>query len=278
MFSGRKLVIATKHGKEKVIAPILEGELNVICSVIPDLETDILGTFTGEIERKYDPITTLRKKCELAMERSNCDLAVASEGSFGSHPSMYFIPADDELMLLYDKKNDIEIIARELSAETNFNQSEIRSEEKLREFITKTKFPSHALIIRSSKDEFTDIVKGIHDTALLFDTFKKFMSKYGTSYIETDMRAMHNPTRMKIIEKATQKLAEKTNSICPNCSMPGFGITHIKPGLPCELCKSPTNSTLSHIYVCQKCSHSKEKKYPNGKNAEEPLYCDFCNP
>jgi hypothetical protein len=31
MFNGRKLLIATKHGKEKVIAPIIEKALSAIC-------------------------------------------------------------------------------------------------------------------------------------------------------------------------------------------------------------------------------------------------------
>ena len=120
MFKGRKLLIATKHEKEKVIAPILEKELGVSWFVINDFDTDELGTFTGEIERKDDPIITARKKCLLAIELTNCDLAVASEGSFGPHPTIYFVPADDEFLLFFDKKNDLEIIVRELSTETNF--------------------------------------------------------------------------------------------------------------------------------------------------------------
>ena len=63
MFKGRNLIIATKHGKEKVIAPIVEKELGVKCFVTKDLDTDILGTFTGEVERKDDPLTAARKKC-----------------------------------------------------------------------------------------------------------------------------------------------------------------------------------------------------------------------
>ena len=59
MFSGRKLLIATKHQKEKAIAPILEKELGVIAILASNLDTDVLGTFTGEIERKEDPITPL---------------------------------------------------------------------------------------------------------------------------------------------------------------------------------------------------------------------------
>ena len=61
------------------------------------------------------------------MELANCDLAVASEGSFGPHPTIYFVHADDEFLLFIDKKNDLEIIVRELSTVTNFNGSEIKT-------------------------------------------------------------------------------------------------------------------------------------------------------
>lgn len=88
-FKGRRLLIATKHKKERVIAPILEKELGVNCFVT-DIDTDKFGTFTGEIERKEDAISTARNKCLLAMELENCDLVLASEGSFGAHPSLFF--------------------------------------------------------------------------------------------------------------------------------------------------------------------------------------------
>ena len=67
MFKNRNLVIATKHGKELVIAPILEKELGVKCFLPLNFDSDELGTFTGEIEREDDPITTARKKCLKAM-------------------------------------------------------------------------------------------------------------------------------------------------------------------------------------------------------------------
>jgi hypothetical protein len=278
MFKGRNLIIATKHEKEKVIAPVLEKEFGVKCFVVPDLDTDILGTFSGEIERKDDPITTARKKCLLAMELTHCDLAIASEGSFGPHPSIYFLPADEEFLLFMDKKNEIEIIIRELSPETNFNGSEIKTEKELNEFIQRVKFPAHGLIIKKAKNDFTDLVKGITNRELLKSTFKDFISKYGKAFIETDMRALYNPMRMEVIKKATIKLANKINTLCPNCDAPGFGITDSNQGLPCELCNFPTRGTLSYIYTCQKCTYKKEDKYPNGKQTEDPMYCDFCNP
>ena len=212
------------------------------------------------------------------MEFTNCDLAIASEGSFGAHPSIYFTPADDEFLILIDKKNGLEMIVRELSTETNFNGSEIKSENELIAFTKKVKFPSHGLIMRKSKDEFKDIEKGITDFKKLKDVFNILIQKYGTAYVETDMRAMYNPSRMKVIEKAAKKLVEKINVCCPVCKTPGFGITDAKQGLPCELCNTPTRSILSYVYTCQKCNFQKQEKYPKGKKTEDPMYCDRCNP
>ncbi len=278
MFNGRNLLIATKHKKEQVIAPILEKELSLKCFVASNFDTDQLGTFTGEVKRMDDPISTARKKCLMAMEKNNCTLAISSEGSFGSHPSIYFVPADDEFLLFIDKENDLEIIVRELSLETNFNGQEVNTEKDLNAFASNAKFPSHGLILRNSKSDFTEIVKGITDSRQLSQTFNYFLSTYGKAFVETDMRAMYNPTRMKVIEKATQKMVNKLKSLCPNCKTPGFGIEDAKPGLPCSLCNFPTRSTLSYIYICQKCSYTKEEIYPHGKPTEDPMYCDVCNP
>ncbi len=278
MFEGRNLLIATKHEKEKVIASILEKGLGVSCMVASQLDTDELGTFTGEVERKDDPITTVRNKCLKAMELYNIDLAIASEGSFGPHPTIGFISADDEILMLIDKKNDLEIIAREVSTDTNINCAEIKTQKELKEFSSNARFPSHGLILRKAKDDFTEIVKGITNEEELISTFNRLILNHRSAYIETDMRAMYNPTRMKVIEKAAKKLVEKVNAICPCCSMPGFGIVDFKPGLLCERCNFPTRSTLSNIYICQKCLFVKEEKFPNKKFSEDPMYCDICNP
>lgn len=278
MFENRKLLIATKHQKESVIAPIFEKELGVSCFVDATFDTDTLGTFTGEIERALDPISTAREKCLRAMKLSNADLAIASEGSFGSHPSIFFASADDEFLIFIDTINKIEVIARELSTSTNFNGKQVQSQKELLEFADQIGFPSHGLILRKSKDENTDIHKGITDIENLKKSFEQLHSKYHSVYAETDMRAMYNPTRMAVIEKATQKLVQKIKSTCPQCQMPGFGVTDAKKGLECSLCGSPTNSTLSYIYTCQHCQFTKEEMYPHNKTEEDPMYCDYCNP
>lgn len=278
MFEGRTLLIATKHQKEKIITPIFEKELGVKCIVSQQFDTDVLGTFTGEVERKNDSLSTVKEKCRTAMNLENCDLAIASEGSFGAHPSVFFASADEEFLVLLDEKNKLEIIAREVSLETNFAGTEVLSEKELLDFAAKAGFPQHGLIIRKGIQDSNHIVKGITDETTLLDTFEEFQKLFGKAFVETDMRAMYNPTRMRVIEKTAKKLVEKIKNVCPDCQMPGFDITKVVKGLPCGQCGFPTKSTLSYVYSCKKCDFEKEEKYPNQKKHEDPMYCDFCNP
>lgn len=276
MFEGRSLLIATKHKKERVIQPLIKS-LKVKCFVPQNYDTDTFGTFTGEIERKDDSITTVRRKCLAAMQLYHCDLGIASEGSFGPHPSLYFLNANEEILIFIDRKNDLEIIAREISTETNFDGAEIHTEDQLIRFANKSDFPSHALILRADKSSKTDIVKGISKWDHLVGSFYQLLKKGPSVYVETDMRAMYNPTRMNVIEKATHQLLEKIHSCCPECKTPGFSIADAKAGLPCSWCNFPTRSIKSYIYKCQKCAFEEEKN-PHAKTSEDPMYCDLCNP
>lgn len=277
LFEGRKVVIATKHKKELVIAPLLEKNLGVTCFVPDDFDSDALGTFSGEIKRKENALETARQKCLLAMELTQCDLGIASEGSFGPHPTIFMAPADDEFLIFIDKKNKLEFIVRELSMETNFYSGTVDNYEQLVKLVKKAGFPEHAILLKISTDE-TSIVKGIQTWELLESSFLSLSSKNVPVVVETDMRAMYNPTRMKVIAIAAQKLIEKIKSLCPQCDTPGFGVVNYKKGLPCAWCNQPTASTIAHILKCQKCQYEKVKYYPFDKKTEDPMYCDYCNP
>lgn len=174
-------------------------------------------------------------------------------------------------------KNNIEVTARELSTSTNFNGRQIQTQKELFEFAEQVDFPAHGLILKKSKDENTDIYKGITESEILQKSFNYFFSKYNSVYAETNIRAMYNPTRMSVIEQATQKLVQKLNQLALQCQTSIFGITDAKKGLECSLCSSPTNSTISYIYVCQQCKFTKEEMYPNKKITDDPTYCDYCN-
>jgi predicted RNA-binding Zn-ribbon protein involved in translation (DUF1610 family) len=278
MFSTTKILIATQHGKEQVMQPLLEQELGLECFVNQSFDTDVLGTFSGEVEREDGVIETLRKKCNLAMEVHNFTLAIATEGSFGAHPSLFFAAANDELVMLLDKENNIEVIARTLSLETNYNTAEITTELNLIEFSEQAKFPSHAIILQSSLKNAEFLFKGITNKEDLISSFKIIKEKYPFVFVSTDMRAMFNPTRMKVIQETTKKVIQKLKSLCPSCNFPGFDVVEVISGLRCSQCRLPTKSTLSHLYTCKKCAFSETKMYPNLVEQEDPMYCNYCNP
>ncbi len=278
MFANRTLLIATKHSKEFVIAPLFEKSLMVKCVVNHDFDTDLLGTFSGEIERKSDVIETLRKKCLLALQSTNFDLVVASEGSFGAHPSHFLAHADDEFLMFKDLKNNLEIIERKLSFKTNFNQTVVENQKMLEDFAQKVMFPSHGIILKSSEKNPESIIKDCSTLSQLIEAFYSLKRNHNSVFVETDMRAHKNPTRMEIIKETTIQILKKINTLCPNCKFPGFDVKKINPGLPCESCGFKTKSTLSHIYGCNACNFTEEVFFPLDKKTEEPLYCDFCNP
>ncbi len=277
-FEGRTLVIASMHRQEEVLKPILEQGLVITAQVAEGLNTDLLGTFSGEVARQADPLTTARKKCELALDLSGCDLALASEGSFGPHPAAFFLPANEEWLLLMDRKNNLEIHARHLSLETNFSGQEFYSIEQLEAFASKVGFPSHGLILRKSKEELDGMLKGITDPSQLRMAALQLLETQGSAYIETDMRAMYNPSRMKVIQETAQLLLQKLNSRCPSCHFPGFSVTSAEPGLPCSLCGTPSSAALAHLLVCNHCEYQERVAFPDGKKTEDPQYCQVCNP
>jgi hypothetical protein len=278
MFEGRSLFIATNHHKEAVIQPILERELNVNCFSIPLFNTDQFGTFSGEIERSQSPVDTLKAKCQLGFDVTACDLVIATEGSFGAHPDLPFCAAQDELILLMDFKNNVSFSARILTTETNFQGKKIRSEEELIAFGESINFPNQAIILRNEEQSMLYMKKGINDWDELLTAFRVCMRRHDNVFVETDMRAMHNPLRMKHIEQLTLKLMAQLKVLCPSCEMPGYGVTSILPGLPCWICETPTSSVLKHVLTCTACQHQEEVYFPNGRQTEEPTFCPACNP
>lgn len=278
MFDGRKILIASMHKKEEVIAPLFLDELGLESIVLKDFDTDIFGTFTGEIERQDGPITTLRKKTEIGMLKAGVDLVIASEGSFGQHPTLFFLPAADEILLFCDRKNHLEIMAREVSTDTNFGSVVVQTEEELFAFADKSLFPSHALILSAPYSGASRYFKGISSADELLSVFNHLKSGSKSILVQTDMRAMYNPTRMKTISKACRTLIQKIKSTCPICGTPGFSVMDVIAGLCCSLCGHPTKSTLAHKYACKKCAHEKLLFYPSFKFQEDPTFCDYCNP
>ncbi len=277
LYDNARVFIATQHKKEQVIAPIFEKVYNARPFASSLIDTNQFGTFTREIERVDDPIETLRKKCKYGKDVSGCDLVIASEGSFGAHPAIPFTNANEEIVMFKDFKNNLEVIGKYLSSETNLYEEDIASLQELNEAFENIQFPSHGLIVKD-KDKNEVILKNQFDKESIIKFISASLRSGQNITVSSDMRALYNPTRMKNIEHATLDLIKNLKSFCPACNTPGFVVKENKPGLPCSSCGLPTKSILLSIKVCQKCSYEQENKFPNGKESENPMYCDFCNP
>ena len=83
---------------------------------------------------------------------------------------------------------------------------------------------------------------------------------------------------MLVIEEATEDLVQNILNCCPECDAPGFQIDEVESGLPCRLCNMPTRSTLAFKYKCAVCDFVERKLNPHGKEKEDRMYCDVCNP
>ncbi|AFY49054.1 hypothetical protein Nos7524_3256 [Nostoc sp. PCC 7524] len=282
LFRDRAAVIATMHHKEKVIAPVLEQELGIKVVVPQNFNTDVFGTFTREVKRPGTQIAAARLKAEKALEITGTGLAIASEGNFAPHPLVPYIQANREIVILLDKVNDIEIIGEEFSTETNFNHQVVANLDEAYEFAHKVGFPEHGLVVWCGKSahQGVEIIKGITTEQKLVESVKFALenSPDGQVQLETDMRALYNPTRMKNIEKATLNLIDKISSCCPRCHTPGFEITERIQGLLCEMCHMPTTLTYKVVYQCKKCDFSQEKLFPHGREFADPAQCMYCNP
>ena len=281
IYNNRVAILATMHNKEKVISPLLKEHLEINVIVPQGLNTDVFGTFTREIKRPDTQIITARLKAKKALEMYDEEIAIASEGSFAPHPLIPYIYANREIIIFLDQENGLEIIGEVFSMETNFNHQTISSLEEAEEFAQKVGFPEHGLVISFDNISTgkTQFIKGITSKENLINSVETAIKNTnGKFHIETDMRAMYNPTRMKNIAFATQDLINKINSLCPQCHTPGFMINQKIPGLPCELCHQPTSLIKAVIFQCQKCNFTQQQLFPNNQEFADPSLCEYCNP
>lgn len=275
-FKGRKIAIATKHEKEKVMGTFL-SELGLEYFVPKNFDTDKFGTFTREVTRSGNQLEAARKKAIEAMNYSGVDIAISSEGSFGQDPEISFVPSNLELVLFVDKKYGIEVRGHARTHDTNFAYSYVSSLEEALSFAKKVGFPEHGVIVRKhqkSKEMYKDISS--------WSEFEKIVTHFLARpfvrkvFLETDMRAHRNPTRMKNIESAMADLVKNIKSLCPSCGVFGYSSIDTIPGLRCRLCKHPTDLSRALVYHCFGCDRTEEKQ--GDIDFAEPVYCQYCNP
>jgi hypothetical protein len=276
-----KVVLATAHGKADAIGPVMKARLGIEVVVPEDLDTDSLGTFSGDVPRPGTIEETLVRKAHLGLEATDLTLAIASEGSYGPHPHIPFLGAGVEQMILIDTIFGHRILESLVEDNPVFENAEIAELAELHPFIERSQFPSHALMVRPTGiQSASTIFKGLRRLEDLQGAVQTCIgvSPQGRALVQSDMRAHMNPTRMQSIARLANRLADRILALCPFCDAPGYGRTGIRKGLPCSECGWPTEMVREEVYGCQACDRTESRPRSDGLIATGPRNCPNCNP
>lgn len=281
-YACRHAVLATMHGKEEAIAPVLRDRLGLIVSSAPDIDTDAPGTFTGEIPRAGTIREAAIAKARLGMKATGLPIGLASEGSYGPHSQIPFVPGGVELMVLLDDMRGIVVSEHLIEDAPVFGHGYVVAGDDVTPILDRLGFPAHALIVKPAESEggAGNIHKGLRDrTALELAVMSaKAQSDDGRALIQTDMRAHMNPTRMATLGRLASALAERLSALCPACRTPGYGQVDVEIGLPCEWCGTPSLMVRHRVFGCVACPHRENRPRGDGLTKADPGHCPLCNP
>jgi len=274
-------VLATMHGKERVVAPLLRNALGLRVRLTPGIDTDRFGTFSRDLERTGSQLDAARAKIAAAFEISpGARVAVASEGSFGPHPQIPFVPLAREIVVMRDRVSGLELIGHHVGVETNFSHAVVTDVAGALAFADRAGFPGHGVIVIGCVDQQPvpgrALIKDVSDRADLQRAVETVIATCGAAFVETDMRAHRNPTRMRAIKRATLDLVRRFRSLCPICARPGYAVTQPLFGLPCSWCGSPTIALKADVYCCEGCGFREERAVKAA--TADPAHCAECNP
>lgn len=281
-YFGQQAALASMHGKEMAIAPPFAQFLNVTLCVPKDVDTDSFGTFSGDIPRTGTAAETVRKKARYGMALEGLPYGLASEGSFGPHRWFPIVAEHHELLIWIDDQLGFELVEQILSTDTNYDSMITSRFGGMDDFLSRVRFPSHALIVRpvAPKADSCPVWKGLRDRKQLEEAIRhaSMLSQDGNALVQTDMRAHHNPARMKVIRQLAEKLAFRLQCRCQQCGSPGWGVVERLPGLPCSECGTPTDLIVAEIEGCVRCDYQEHRR-PRDVHAHAPASrCPRCNP
>ncbi len=99
-------------------------------------------------------------------------MAFASEGTFGPHPFLPFVPFNREIVLLLDQANELEIIGDATTTDTNYNHKVVKTFQEAYDFSVAAGFPQFGIVVQVSEctKEQTEIVQRPHSSRFHLDT------------------------------------------------------------------------------------------------------------
>ncbi|OCI97147.1 hypothetical protein A6U86_34005 [Rhizobium sp. AC27/96] len=265
------------HGKAAALLPSF-ANIGVDLVVPNDLDTDAFGTFTGETKRQGTMLDAARAKARAAAQLTGLTIGIGSEGSYGPHPFVPFIPAGRELLVWHDTRSGLDIIDMMIDETPSFAHRDIKEIADAEDFLRAIDFPDQALVVSAIGAELI-LAKGIRDQSTLLDATRRAISLSPTAQarLQTDMRAFMNPRRMVVIAKLGERFAKRLTTLCPVCNHPGWGWVGTRDELCCSACGCQTQLPSHDVMSCVACHAEQLVERSIGAEAD-PTFCPSCNP
>lgn len=271
----QRAFVATKHGKDAVLKSVFGTQWGMSLEAAL-VDTDLLGTFSGEVPRPGDVRSTLRAKVRMALEVSpDADVVLATEGSFGPDPVLGWVPLHEEVLLWSWPRQGKELWVAHRSHDTNFSSSDSAEWTEVQRWALRVGFPTAHVILRDAQGQV--LAKGISDPVEL-ERLWRAAAEGGAPRVETDMRADRNPKRREALRALAIKVVEAFEALCPNCRFPGFVARPAEPGAPCSACGSATRRPRLLKAECTECGQVEVRESEDQIMGVDPAICDRCNP
>lgn len=275
---GEVVRLVTRHGKDDCIAPALAGV--GLRLVTAEADTDALGTFTGTVPRAGSALEVAARKAVLGLRESGYRWGVASEGSFGPHPALPLVTADDEVVALVDRVTGVVVHGRAVRAAEVAVSGVLGLSDDLAPFVARADLPRHRLSVRpdAAHPRRHHVTSGIGSLDELEGAVRRWSphGRDGRVVVSTDFRAHVCPSRSAVIAEAAADLALRLGRRCPGCRTPGWGVVRLLDGAPCRWCARPTHTVRAEEWACPACSYRVERARQEATG--DPATCTRCNP
>lgn len=278
-YLGQIAVLATKHEKLPLVGPPLADAVGLHVEAVA-VDTDALGTFTGDIPRQAPPLETAIAKARLGMRSTARALGLASEGSIGPDPTMPFVVLDREIVVLVDDGTGIVVWETHASWDVVAVSTTVGTGDDLGAFLSRARFPDHQLIVRPGDGALHPIHKGISSIEALTAAVDECAagSADNLALVETDLRAHACPSRRAVIAVAAKRLARRIATRCPSCGSPGWGRVDVVLGVACAWCGTQVARPRAEIDGCPACDHKATRPVISPDARADPAQCPLCNP
>lgn len=272
-YSGRTIVFATMHGKEKLAAPAFADRLDAAVIAPDDLDTDRLGTFAGDIPRTLSPLMAATVKARLGMQIAGLPYGLASEGSFAS--SLLGVETT-EILVFLDGDRGMEIVEQIYESSELPRARAVDTVDDALAFAEAIGFPQQGMLLQARRGSSVVTHKTIATTDALAKLAAHALDEAMTLTALPDHRAHRSPTRAERIRLLGDRMARRLATCCTECAAPGFGLVEVERGLHCSMCGNPTAAIAADIIGCAVCGERQRR--PRAARSADPAGCDHCNP